>query len=1285
MEPIFGHTMNSETTRVSGSPPNCDKVRELNAHFSKNRCDVIKDSDDLKIVFWNAHSAIRKKIEIKELIQEVDIFICVESWLKPKNDFLFSGFKTFRKDRLERDGGGLVFLVRNNLAFHGIEHFKSKTSAVELAGIRVTNVNPQVDILCVYRVPGPSLSQSQWDDVFIDIIKDNHTLVVGDFNSHHSYWNCDKINTDGERLLASIDKFNLFLHNADTKTHLDSSNFHESNIDLIFSSTNLASRISVDVSDDTLGSDHYPINIKIDVLRSIYRKRSFNLKSKRTNWEKFNRDLDSKYVDFLGRDFSEASACDKYIFFFTLLSNVLKSCTPVKKFVCNSRHRNPAPWWDSDCEKAKRLKKAAFKKSKFTKKPADFIDYKRLSASARRLFRCKKRKNFRDFASRINFSSSVKYVWDTCKILKNCWIKIRPSHTSENHQDAERISDALDKLVPPGPDASLRDPGCMPTFNCDPFLDAQFNFFEFNVALESKNDGSACGMDGVDYSVLKRLPIKYKLILLDIFNEMYSSGEYPSEWNKSWIHFIGKSDGVGVRPISLISCTCKLFETLIKNKLSWWVEHNNVLPGNQAAFRGGHSTSDSLVGLTINVQEAFEAGKGLLGAFLDIDAAFPSVDPSILLQKLTDVGISGSVLNYVKFATAERRIYNDLLGDGHRILRRGLPQGGVLSPLLFNLYVRDICKGVPKSVTVLQFADDLAVHCRWGSLESSVRLLTKAIDVLYDNLRELRLKLNPGKTVLVYFNRRGVRPGSVSIRVRGTEVASSKSVKFLGVVFDYRLNFDLHVDKLRGRCYRALNIVRFLRGTWWGADPGTLLVLYKSFVRSILDYGSFVYFPTRKATQSRIEAIQYSAIRLALGLRLSTPRNLLLAESKLDRLSDRATFLGNKYLGKVLSNSGLESHRVILRLNGKINQERNRYKFQNRVLFRCVRQAMISSRGVCKAGSFYPYLVPYEALTYEVFVDTHMGSQLRDHPDPDLLLGELLLREDGQVWFTDGSKSVPQSVGCASRCPIEDITVTRCIDGRASIFTAESIALLDAVELGTRGGDRDVIVLSDSRSALMSLKSFSLNVRTNPYILEIKKIAYLFNKETGFSVKFYWVPAHCGVGGNEEVDLLAKNAGLREPDSSMLVPFTDLGVVARNDAFVDTLVHIISEGVDKGTHYVQSYFDSCRKPWFHGLGLPREIITTITRCRVGHYNLAASLAMIGVVDSPRCSCRLDEQDLNHVLWRCPLYDQQRLRLVNKLEKLNFFPPYNCTSLLCNPTAEICRILYKFFESCNLKI
>ena len=249
------------------------------------------------------------------------------------------------------------------------------------------------------------------------------------------------------------------------------------------------------------------------------------------------------------------------------------------------------------------------------------------------------------------------------------------------------------------------NPSWLPECQPHDFFSSAFNFLEFNTALSSTKDKSACGMDGIDYQIIKKLPIKYRLLLLDIYNALYKSGDYPDNWKKSFVHFIPKSAIKVVRPIALTSCMCKLFESLIKNRLQWWCESKNIFPLNQSGFRKGRSCADNLLNLTLCADQALTNHKDLLAAFLDVCGAFDNVVCDILLQKLASIGCTKNVLSFVKFFIYQREIYSDHLNNKYRTTGKGVPLGGVLDSLsalqnlsstkitvLTNSYILDIKK-----------------------------------------------------------------------------------------------------------------------------------------------------------------------------------------------------------------------------------------------------------------------------------------------------------------------------------------------------------------------------------------------------------------------------------------------------------------------------------------------------------------------------------------------------------------------------------------------------------------
>ena len=294
---------------------------------------------------------------------------------------------------------------------------------------------------------------------------------------------------------------------------------------------------------------------------------------------------------------------------------------------------------------------------------------------------------------------------------------------------------------------------------------------------------------------------------------MYDKSEFPSSWRDTIVHFIDKSDGTSVRPISLTSCLSKIFERMLKNRLEWWVEKNNIIPKNQSGFRKGRSCIDSLANLTLKVNDSLLKKIDMLPAFLDVSGAFNNVLSDILLDKLAQINCSAQVIKFIRFITHERWLHTNI--EGYELIKvsKGVPQGGVLSPLLYLIYVSNIGENIPNDVTLSQFADNTAIFSNVSPLEDCKIAIETAINVIQNNLSKLGLELEPKKTVLIHFNNKNIAPGETKIFIDNCAVKSSDTVRFLGITFDYKMTLSAHINKLQTKCSKALNIVKYLCGT----------------------------------------------------------------------------------------------------------------------------------------------------------------------------------------------------------------------------------------------------------------------------------------------------------------------------------------------------------------------------------------------------------------------------------------------------------------------------------------
>ena len=213
-----------------------------------------------------------------------------------------------------------------------------------------------------------------------------------------------------------------------TVTHVDIRSGNTSNIDLVTSTMAIADNINLQVCDETYGSDHFPIFFTVDANKNSYIKKTFKISTKKTDWSKFEKKLEEKYDIFLTKSYDELMPSQKYDFFVNIISEAIKKATPKKNPNKNYKNSNPVPWWDEECCKIKRLRRAAFKKWQYTNKFEDLIAYNKYCALAKRTFKIKKIESFKKFAQSINLRTNPTYVWNKCKIFKNKWVNVNTNN-----------------------------------------------------------------------------------------------------------------------------------------------------------------------------------------------------------------------------------------------------------------------------------------------------------------------------------------------------------------------------------------------------------------------------------------------------------------------------------------------------------------------------------------------------------------------------------------------------------------------------------------------------------------------------------------------------------------------------------------------------------------------------------------------------------------------------------------------------------------------------------------
>ena len=208
--------------------------------------------------------------ELQDSQQEIDIFVCTESWLTEGKNINFPGFNIFRMDRTHASGGGILICLKKNLTFKRLNDILSPDDSIEICGLNICNLNPALNLIVCYRSPGSTLSENIWEKIVGYTQKHKNCILMRDFNAHHVTWNSTNNDTNGKNFHEALENSDLFLLNPDSYTRMDLYRNKKSNLDLIFSSAKLADKITTKIHDETWGSDHFPIFVNINIEKYLY-------------------------------------------------------------------------------------------------------------------------------------------------------------------------------------------------------------------------------------------------------------------------------------------------------------------------------------------------------------------------------------------------------------------------------------------------------------------------------------------------------------------------------------------------------------------------------------------------------------------------------------------------------------------------------------------------------------------------------------------------------------------------------------------------------------------------------------------------------------------------------------------------------------------------------------------------------------------------------------------------------------------------------------------------------
>ncbi|GFV73581.1 RNA-directed DNA polymerase from mobile element jockey [Trichonephila clavipes] len=1064
----------------------------------------------LNILQLNINGTQRKIEELTEIlnVNKVHIACLQETKLNSNLKLKIKGFTTLRKDRKDRAGGGLAFLVKSaDIKFREIilpPTTDYDENSTEVQAITVLLPQQEVTIINAYH---PDNSDINLDllNTLLDT-KSDTKILLGDLNAKSPSWGSRTLDLKGSQIEDLLCDNDLSILNDKRSTYLSKTNGTTSALDITAINHQTASQVTWKILKSAI-SDHFPIITSINkrVDGTIQSKRSWNFR--KANWGKFTSEL-----EMLCSLSSPHTLDERLQSFVSYINAAAKRSIPRVK-----RRNDWVPFWkDTKIENLINERDKLSTELQKNNTETNRIRFTNLCHEVEEVISSCKRKNWTEFCETLD-PQKISQHWKIIKTLNN----------QSTHQKADILTNIISSS---GRDAATNketasllakhyENKSKLTFNANDrkllrtyrktiqdskryihknIFTIPFLMEELEAAIAKMNPGKAPGPDVIFDRMVQHFGNLAKKELLEIFNLSWATGKLPKIWKLSTVIPILKpnknaSECKNYRPISLTSTLCKLMERVIHRRLMNWLIENKKLHFYQTAFRTHHSTTDQLFYLNQSIIDGFQEKphKKTLAVFLDISAAFDRVWRQKLVRTIQGTGINGKALLWINDFPRGRKFsvkFNGALSESRRMWA-GVPQGSVLSPLLFLIFMNTIRHHIHPDTNIACYADDIAV---WHSHND----ITESEKSLNTTLKELS-------------NQKVDLP------------------TYLGVTLDPELRFSKHIEQTTNKALGKLNILRKLCGTSWGSRPQTLKSTFCTVIRPVLEYATPIWTPASISVKRKLDSVQHRAAKIIIGAVSSTNNEKAEQECGLPPLESRRKPATIKFTNKLRS-YGLDhiSRRVFdkwkhstrlkrsstLQLDSEIRKELNLDHSSLEIL-----QEPLIPKNPPKNTCFELELLQPCSKKEDPVTLRQKGLETI----------AILSQDNFAIAYTDGSSDRSLSNGGAG-------IILLLPDGNnykhkintgiiTSNFTSELVAIREALILYQQNphvidSTEGLVIFSDSKSAIEAIRNGETNISCDIITL----LEQLHNKRK--SCILQWIPAHVNIEGNECADSLAKEA-----------------------------------------------------------------------------------------------------------------------------------------------------------------
>ena len=1216
----------------------------------------------MRILNWNIRGLFKNWAELQCLAVEYDVIALSETMLTAKKDnIVLKDFNCIRIDRGDgkSDNGGMVVFIRKNLQYLTF-NLNFTPRGMECIACKIYRENNSVNLVSIYFPSNFVCSDLDFNKFCMSLGHLNNLILTGDFNAHHGSWSLKTPDQRGKVISNVIDNFDLNIvntQNSYTRTYMDNQIIKYSSPDITFASSDIYLKLKWNVMDNR-GSDHLPISIEIENANLKFERSYRKISLGKVDWLKFREGVSNNFV--FDAPINADNIIAVYKEFIDCIYDSLRSAGGVlpDDGVLNERKIRKEPpgviWWNKECSKVVEERRKALSNYKKDASILNFDIYMEKVNLAKKVLRKEKEKGFRSFCDSLNPNTPYELICKSVKNLKRRFLGNKdfsvPKFQIINDVELNKCFEKISKNY----NYDNLDLSSDYSYVEGSVLDMEINPIEVEIAIKNSKNRSAPGRDLISYFILKQLPCECYKWLARLYGFLLESGTFVDSWNDYNVCFISKGPNKGYRPIALANTLLKIFERIMNDRLQWFCENKGLIPRNFFGFRRGKSCYDCLSILRTDISLAKVKNKFLGLLSLDLQSAYDNVSLEKLLSILKSKGVPPKFIKFIYNLINNRNLFGYFGGVeiGNRSSNKGLPQGSILSPILFNIYISEIIFKINYNCKLLSFADDILIYSASSDSDQIISELTESANEVNDWLYDLKLNISFEKSRFMMFSYNSITfsNSTFSIHFNNIILNNCSFIRYLGVYIDAGLTWENHIQYLKEKVRKLLGMFNCICKFKYGAHPSTAISIYKQFIRPALDWGGFLLEDCCNRAIKKLDVIQNSALRTALGCIRTTPINVLHHLAGIATLSNRRICLSKKFLARQASFSD-----SLLIPKFKLLQEYilNRRKCPSYIfffLYRCWADYNDTFHELEISSKCLTYSIPYSIQFLEKNVDTEIGKEIKRSKDPSESFSKYLNNNSRFVYhiYTDGSKN-DDSCGCGVYM-MNSVAISLKMNKYSSIFSAEAYAIYMALRKIKELNIDNVMICTDSLSVLSGIKSLGLKSNIYPIFGNILLLLNELILENAKNIKFVWIPSHVGLFGNEKADELAKKSLSNVTIHYVRVFYKEIYSLFNNQSLVDMQEYVVgydfSRGL-KGRKYVNNCDPFNLSVWFDKYDLDRKRIIIINRIKSGHVRTKDHLFRKNIVDSNYCVCN-DIQSLEHLIWYCPEYDLYRESLCSFL-------------------------------------